>query len=267
MSLKVKLSKRTQRAMERKARIMSSREFQEWWQHRQSFAPTPSDPYRAYMIDLGLYARLHRKEVWKHRTNRFDRPTIDFPSGRMPRGRKRPKMPSRKEARRFKRVPKAAERVKLTPFEKRLVGEVEAFTEKYHLPRVKVEFEVGREGLRGTAYRPSWGGLIEPAVLIPRGFVASAAKAKTRKGIYAQVHGGLLHELGHHAHEAYGFRIHPSLAAAITVPSPRASRIEGEKIAWRVAFKHKKPTPVSGWLKKWALGTYLGTSRKREYID
>lgn len=258
MSIKVRMSKRRQAAAAKRAAILSSPAFQEWWKARQTFYPTPSDPYRAFMIDIGLYARPMRKEIWKHRTNRMDYPSVDFPVG-TPRRRKR--LPSRKEIKRFKRVPKAAMPVALTPFERELVGEVEKFEEKYHLPRAEIRFE--------PRARPSFSPALfgKPRILMPKEFVKAGEKGG---GLRQQVSAVIFHEVGHHAHAAYGgigkialrpIGLEAVITSAYVLGGTRAERIKKERIAWAIAKKGKKPwKPVMAWTKRYAFGTYLGTT-------
>lgn len=248
-------TKRQRTADEKRDRILSSKAFQTWWRARQSFYPTPSDPYRAFMIDKGLFAKPHHERVWKHRTNRYDYPPVDFPLG-TPRKKKR--LPPRKHIKRFKKRPKAAQPYDLSPYEKELVAEAERFSEKFRLPRPRVRFEPRVSG--GAAYihgRPMFG--IEPTVLMPRPFVRAGEKKKAKLA-RQQVEATLFHELGHHAHVAYGYVIRPDLSAAMKTPYPKAHRKEKERIAWKVAAAWEPFTPVKGWAKKTYLGTYLGTT-------
>ena len=253
-----KMTKRQQAAYTKKMAILRSKAFQDWWKARQTFYPIPSEPYRAFMIDKGLYAKPMRKEIWQYRTNRMDYPSIDFPLG-TPRKRKR--LPSRKEIRRFKRIPKAAKPVALTPFEKKLVGEVEKFEEKFHLPRAKIKFEPRA----AASFLPSLFG--KPMILMPKAFVKMG---EVGGGAEQQVAAVIFHEAGHHAHAAYGGigKIEPrpvGLEAEITSPyvigGTRKEKIKKERIAWKIAKKAKLPwKPVMAWSKKYFLGTYLGTS-------
>jgi len=250
MSQKVRINKRQQAAAAKRAAIIGSAAFQTWWTARQTFYPIPSDPYRAFMIDKGLFARVHHKEVWQHRTNRMDYPPVDLPLG-VPSPKRR--LPPRKQIKRFKKRPKAAQPLPITPFEKELIGRVEQFTEKYHLPSVEVRIEPRRQP---SYMHPLFG---KGMILMPKEFVARGAKLK---GVREQVESVIFHEAGHHAHVAYGYAIQPDLASAIATPYPKATRIEKERIAWAVAKKHlrKEWSPIMGWGKKVWLGTYIGTT-------
>lgn len=261
MSIRVRMTKRQSVAAAKREAILSSRAFREWWDARLTFSPTPSDPYRAYMIDLGLFARVHHKRVWKHRTNRMDYPNIDLPLGTP---RRRRKLPPRKQIKRFKPVPKAALPAILTPYEKELVREAEQFKEKYHLPAMEIRFERGVV----AAHIPAIYGRGAAIIKMPREQVEQAAKL--RKGVEQQVRVVLGHELGHFAHAAYGgigriTQKPTGLAAVITAPyvlgGTRKEVIAKEEIAWAIARKHLKGfTPIQAWGKKTWLGTYLGTT-------
>jgi len=259
------VTKRQRVAAAKRAAIIGSPQFQEWWRWRKTFSPVPSEPYRAFMIDLGLYARVHHKEVWKFRTNRMDYPPIDLPKG-VPSPKRR--LPPRKQIKRFKPVPKAAQPVTLVPFEKELIGEVEKFREKFHLPEVEVRFEPRAR----AKHIPSLFGT--PMIVMPK--LKKEPKHIGRKQKFTAV---IFHEAGHFAHAAYGGigRIEPvqkaeELQKVITSPyvlgGTRAERIKKERIAWAIAKKGKKPwKPVMGWEKKYAFGTYLGTTPYPTFIE
>jgi len=66
-------------AEERKKRVLKSRAFQTWWEARQDVEPVPSNPYRAYMIDLSLNAIVDRRDTWEKLPNRRDEPDVDLP--------------------------------------------------------------------------------------------------------------------------------------------------------------------------------------------
>jgi hypothetical protein len=266
MSKKAQKMNRQQRAAAKRQLIVGSSAFSEWWMARQTFYPIPSEPYRAFMIDLGLYARPHHKEVWKHRTNRLDYPPIDFPRrGEIPKGipRKRRRLPSRKEIKRWKKVPKRAQPIIMTPYEKKLVKEVEKMTEEFHIPMPKVKFHP-RTSARYVPTILPWE---TPSVILAREFVATGAPKK-RKREREQVMAALRHEVGHHVHAAYGgARVKmPKLASIITAPyklkglRTRKETQETERIAWGIARARKPFTTRQAWLMKTYLGTYLGTT-------
>jgi len=220
---KQKMSKRQRTALAKRQAILSSPAFKEWWRWRRHIHPLPSDPYRAFMIDLGLFAQVHRKDVWKFRTNWTDYPPVDLPRG-APRRRKR--LPPRKEERRrYRGVPKAAKPIPMTPIEKELTKYVREMEEAYHLPATKIIFEKRPKKMPEASYIPALFG--KPMILMHR--VRPEGKAQSISTI--------LHEAGHHAHRAYyghaRVRGIPELSTIITA-SPR-ERVKGEKIAWGIA--------------------------------
>jgi len=242
-----RMSKRQQVAAAKRAAVLRSKAFQEWWSARQNIRPIPADPYRAFMIDLSLFARVHRKPIWRMRTNRMDYPPIDLPRG-VPSEKRR--LPSRKEMRRFKKVPKPARPRVVTAQQKKLLKVKERFLRKLHLPEVEVVFEP-ELGQLTSAY---WRGL--PSVSKPR--IKLGARGLKRGALgEAQVEATMLHELGHHAHYYTGF---PS-GRAVSHAAVAAPRIEKERKAWEIADPFLvKFRPSQKFFKKYALGTYLGTS-------
>ena len=236
------LTKRQKEASAKRRAVMTSGAFQEWWSARQHIHPVPSDPYRAFMIDIGLTAKIHTKEVWRGRTHRADYPPIDLPSG-VPAPKRR--MPSRKEERRFKRVPKfALPYGEKTELEKGLVVLVEQMSEKYHVPRPRIFFERG-EGALGSAYFAGDIGLMPS-------FIKIGVKGKSKP----QIFGAFEHEFGHHAHAKIGL---PMQAMGVSTEYRAASKIEKEQQAWKFAdpFMQQRRQEQK-WLKQFALGTYTG---------
>ena len=265
MGKKTKKLNRQQRAAAKRQMILQSEAFQEWYEARMSYYPTPRDPYRAFMIDLSLYARVHHKQVWQHRTNRMDYPPIDLPKG-VPSKKRR--LPPRKHIKRFKRVPKPAKPLVETPFEKELRKELGIFTEGYHLPDVRLRFEPRQTG---AFYRPSLPFSSEKTIIvIPR----SVTKGKKKiKGAGEQPFSTQLHEGGHHAHASYGGfydvkglrskELSPLITTPYKLGGTTKQRVPKERIAWAIAKKHakKRPagwTPRMAWHKRFAYGTYLG---------
>jgi L-rhamnose mutarotase len=236
------LTKRQREADARRRAVMGSHAFQEWWQARQDIHPVPSDPFRAFMIDIGLEAKIHRKEVWRGRTHRADYPTIDLPSG-VPAPKRR--LPSRKEERRFKPVPSwAMPYGEKTELEKGLEGLAEQMSEKYHVPKPRIHFERG-EGALGSAYFAGEIGILQP-------FIKVGVKGKSKP----QIFGAFEHEFGHHAHAKIGL---PLQAMGVSTEFRAATSIEREQKAWKFAdpFMQQRRQEQK-WLKQFALGTYTG---------
>lgn len=252
--------------MDKRNKIIASRAFRTWWSARRNISPIPSDPYRAYMIDLELKAMILPEEYWRFRTNRADVPEYDYPIG-IPIDRRR--TPSRKHLKkRWKLKPKPAQPLVMTPYEKALVGMVRKAEERFHLPATEIRIEPREK----AAYTPQILG--KAIITMPKGYVAQAAKQQIVK---EQVEATMLHEFGHHAHAAYaGFTKAMSrqiqekgaLSSILKgVPfQPFAgtmeTRIGAERVAWKVAKKvsvaeRKRWHPISAWRKKYALGTYI----------
>lgn len=240
------LTQRQRQAETRRRAVMSSRVFQEWWAAREHIHPVPSDPYRAFMIDTGLTARIHSKEVWRGRTHRADYPPIDLPRG-IPAPKRR--MPSRKEERRFKRVPQFAMPYgEKTELEKDLEKLAEQMSEKYHVAKPRIHFERG-EGALGSAYFAGELGLLPP-------FIKIGVKGKSKP----QILGAFEHEFGHHTHAKTGL---PLQTMGASTEFRAASKIEKEQMAWKLAdpFMQQRRKEQK-WLKQYALGTYTGKVKR-----
>jgi len=250
------LTQRQRQAAEKRRQVIGSRAFQEWWSARQHIHPVPSDPYRAFMIDIALIARIHRKEIWRGRTHRADYPPVDLPSY-VPAPKRR--LPSRKQERRFKPVPSwAMPYGEKTELEKEIETLSEEMSEKYHIPKPTIHIERG-EGALGSAYFAGQLGLLPPFIKIG---------VKGGKPAKPQILGAFEHEFGHHAHAKIG--LEPT-SLGLSEAYRTAPRIERERKAWQFAdpFMQQRRQEQK-WLKKYALGTYLGTIRpekiNREYM-
>lgn len=246
---KTKLTKRQREAHERRQQIVRSKAFRDWWTARRNIRPIPSDPFRAFMIDLGLFATPLRKEHWRYRTNRSDYPPVDLPMG-APRERRR--LPSRKEERRrYRRIPEAAKPVVLTPRMKEIQRRGEAMLEKFHLPAVSWKFVPERgEAISSIVHQSLFGG--RKAIVqvgVAGGLYPTIAAAK--------------HELGHHGHYAYQ-GLPEQKKFGLLKGFTEASRVERERIAWKIAeIDLREAVGIQKWTKKYYLGTYLGTTGRR----
>jgi hypothetical protein len=241
------LTKRQRQADVRRRQVMGSYAFQEWWGAREHIHPVPSDPFRAFMIDIGLTAKIHRKEVWRGRVPRADYPTIDLPSG-VPAPKRR--LPSRKEERRFKRVPSwAMPYGEKTELEKGLEALAEQMSERYHVPKPRIHFERG-EGALGSAYFAGEIGVLPP-------FIKVGVKGESKP----QIFGAFEHEFGHHAHAKIGL---PLQALGVSTEYRIASKIEKEQKAWQIADPFmRQRRQEQKWLKQYAIGTYTGKVKRR----
>lgn len=254
-------TKRTIDASAKRKAIMTSRAFREWWSARQHIHPIPSDPYRAFMIDIGLTAKVLPKELWRSRTPISDFPDIDYPKfAPAPKTR----MLGRKALARMRKagIPRAARPEPKTPFVIKLEEELGKLSEKYHLPSVRLR----PEATMGSVGAGSYYGMREIIGATPFIRVGTRGVEKD-KGVQAQVAASLLHEFGHHA---FQHGIAP-LAEATFQERGRGKiewtpRRKEEKQAWAVGLPHLKDlTDIAGvrigkFRGRMMLGTYLGTS-------
>lgn len=252
MGRKTKMTKRQREAAAKRAAIMGTREFQEWWRARCRIHPIPSDPFRAFMIDRGIPAPITTKEDWKPRTNWVDTVPIDnFHGGK---GRRRSRRTPRKPPQ-FRKgyVPKAARPIgKLTPLEEQLKAHVRKMAEHYHVPEPEIFFERGEGQLASAAYLGGAFG-VKP-------FLKIGVKGLKEKSLPLHL-GTTGHEMGHQVHR----RGQVGLLKALSIKGfYESGKIEQERIAWKIAdpFMTMK-RPAQKWLKKFALGSYLGTSSRR----
>lgn len=241
---KLDLSKRQRTAETRRRQVLESGAFQEWWSARQNIHPIPSDPFRAFMIDIGLVATVHSRLIWQGRTNRADYPPVDLPS-HVPSHKRR--MPSRKQEARFKRMPMAAQPyLETSPLEKELETLAESMAERYHVPKPRIRFE-RREGALTSSYWAGQFGGFEP-------FIKIGVKGRSQP----QIFGAFEHEFGHHAHAKKGL----SGTSGVSEAFRSATRIEMEEMAWTLADPFmKQRRQEQKWLKQFALGTYTGKAK------
>jgi len=214
---------------------------------------------------------LERKEEWRKRTNRADYGPVDYPT--YARGR-RPREPSRKEERRRKRKRPVEERPRYYPGVKsELQRRADVFTEKMHMPPVKVRTMPSkgylRSRFRSRVLRARYGPVVGPTIVKQEVFIGTkgARVEKGRVSIPKLAIGALYHELGHAAHEVS--RYSPR-TKTLTEPTARTvvgkgfstehmGRYERERVAWAIGRESitKMPKPAAiMWLKRYALGGY-----------
>lgn len=240
---------------QRRKLIMTSRAYKMWWAARSTQDPIPSDPYRAFMIDLSLRARLHRKPWWKKHTNRSDYPTVDnpVPMGRRP-TKPRP-TPRKQKGKPRKRRPewKPKKRLPTSPVEKEFQKRAEEFAAKYNVPVPRVM--VGK-GVMSSFYKGGFGydvvvqkGKVKRTVVQrsePLVFVGYAPKGK------AQSEAALYHELGHHVDFWQKIRQSGGLSKKVL-----GSRLKQERRAWTHADPFlQTQRPVQKWMKRFTLESY-----------
>lgn len=242
-----KLSKRQRAAAAIRAKVMGSRDFQTWWAARRHLAPLPTDPYRAYMIDKGILAPPVEHDVWKPRTNRSDLIPVDIPMNAPARkvqslGRKHAKQHHYRQG----YTPTAARpRPELTADQKEIVTLIESMAKHYNTSVPDIFFEKGAS----AGYYQGHGGVygIKPFIKLNA----------NRKNI-PQQKASAAHEMGHHVHNVGAESVLGDIGANAFQTS---HRIEREKTAWKIADPFMTDNrKVQKWRKKFALGTYLGTS-------
>ena len=252
LAKKFKKTPRREEARQRKEMVLSSKAFRDWWAARRTQSPIPSDPYRAFMTDLALSATMQPRKVWRRKTNRSDMPNVDYPVPYGYKPTKKPRLPSRKGEKRRRKAgkPWIPPPPKLTPMEKELTERAEKFAERYHIPVPKV---IAGKGVLRSYYKAGWAAAgyqtSEPIVFIG---VGKGAKAQTLAAFY--------HELGHHAHAWTGY----PRTGRVSAKFLGSGKVERERMAWKLADPFmKEQRAIQKWLKKYALGTYTGTTPER----
>jgi len=190
-----KLSVRKQ-AVKTREDTLNSDEFATWWKYRRQMQPTPSEPYRAYMIDRSLHATHHPKDEWKGYVNRTDLPPVDNARGYRP--------PSRKQRRqrRAGHVPASTKRKDYSKdvFYQDIVKYKDAFENKYNLPASKLVIEKRA----GSAYQHPGRIIKSPGEVLIPARMYEAVKKSGKKSDFQQFFASMGHELGHHSQLAYG---------------------------------------------------------------
>ncbi len=240
------LSKRVRVAAAKRAAVMSSAAFQDWWASRRHIHPVPSDPYRAFMIDRGIPAQIVEHEIWEPRTNRTDVIPVDIVKGQ------RHNRPREHHHYRLDYLPYAARPIgKHTPEEQELEAHVTKMAEKYHVPVPQIIFERG-EGEMSSAYFQ-----VSDYRNFSKPFIKIGVRGLNKKTL--PKHKAVIgHEMGHHVHHTGADALLTGMNIRGALGAPRA---EKERAAWAIADPFMTDQrAVQKWAKKFALGTYLGTS-------
>lgn len=245
---------------QKKELIMSTQAYKEWWEARQSQSPVPSDPYRAFMIDISLRALRTRREIWEHNTNRTDMTEVDFPTGYGYRPTKPRSVPRKQEHRRPARFPEYVRpQSVMSAFESEIRRRTEEFSSKMRVPVPRV---IMGKGILKSYYSSGWGmrrtrfGVPREAVHVgePLIFIGASEKAKP------QTYAALYHELGHHTHAFSRWHETGSVAGDFVA----GGKVEIERKAWQYADPFlRDQRPVQKWLKRYVLGNYLGQNIQR----
>lgn len=237
-------------AWEKRRAIMQSEVFQIWLNERYNTKPMPSDPYRAFMIDKSLEAKLKTKPEWAERTNRADYQPIDYPPVT-----KQPPPDITQPA------PKTIEAQKTKG---KLRDRMKYLAKEMGTSEVALRFTVVHKGYARSFYKSGYGinritgelvKISEPEIVlgIPK-------NGKLNPQQYAV----LSHEMGHHK-QVEQLKKEKGEGAVVyhyrALERSKAAKIECEREAWKNAEPYLKDfRPSQKWLKKWALGTYIGTS-------
>jgi hypothetical protein len=232
--------------------VMESEEFRTWWNNRKKTQPVPSDPYRAFMIDRSLEAKLTSQGTWSKEPNRMDFEPIDFPpivkGRRLRRPEPEPKGPYVEETKKKLKAQELemAKGMNVSPPELRFTqGSGRSFYASGY----------GKNKQTGEIVK-----IQEPYIMI--GLRKDGKMAFTDEGTLA-------HELGHHKKvvelEREGgkeavYRFYYNLQ------NSRERLNEAEREAWKNADPYMtNKRAVQKWHKKYALGTYLGTTPPRTH--
>ena len=239
----------TMTASQKRKAIIQSEEFKIWFHERLKTKPMPSDPYRAFMIDRSLKAELRDRDSWAHRTNVADWEPVDYPP--VIRGQKTVMIPppKSKEAAATKAAIRAKAKVICTELD---------------VPCPKIKFTTSDYGRPRSYYQSGYvinrytGAIVrakEPFVVIG---LPKSGKLKPEQ--YAV----LAHELGHHKVTTEIQRTEGDQAVIDHYTRMKISdsaRNQNERDAWHYAKPFMKDSPaVQHWIKKYALGSYLGTT-------
>ncbi|MHA1408485.1 MAG: hypothetical protein ACTSSG_14055 [Candidatus Heimdallarchaeaceae archaeon] len=232
--------------------ILNSEAFKTWWSARKSMGNVPKDPYRAFMIDLSLMAKLKDKKKWKPMPNRSDLLLVDFPRSPKYIPAKKPKIPSRKsKSKSKKKLPIKSIKVKPSEIRKLLLSKAEEMAQKYHvpIPRIIISKPLLHSHYKSSYLRSSRYPAKEPTIVI------GAKGIPLTEGGKAQILAVFTHEFGHHVH-AYSEYYKTGKISLDYIQ--KARRIEAERTAWKIAdpFLQDKRA-LQKWFKRFAMETYL----------
>ena len=237
---------------ETKQKILASPEFATWWKWRRTITPIPSDPFRAYMIDIGIPAKVQEYPQWQKRVNRGDFVNIDFPFP--------PTLPLPKRKIPLPSSGKPLHQVLKTKVKKRASIIKEAakkFFEYYDLPPISISLS-GKGYLRSRLRTRLTGKALNPKFAEGVSTVILGAGGKQKLPTLAT----LFHELGHYkiyregVPKAFRDWLNPR---KIKFAKTSEERLREERQAWEYA-KPFLTHPTQHWLKRFALETYKPSS-------
>lgn len=237
-------------AWEKRREIMESEAFQIWLNERYNTQPMPSNPYQAYMIDKSLKAKLKDKPEWAARTNVADWHPVDYPPVT-----KKPAPDITQPA------PKT---LRAQETKKKLRDHHKFLAKKMGVSEPGLRFTTSQTGRARSFYRSGY------AISRATGQIHKVAEPEIVLGIpksgelHTEQFSVLAHEMGHHKtvkdKEKVGGQ-DAVLTHYSEIQRSSAAKVENEREAWREADPYmSKERPVQKWIKKYALGSYLGTT-------
>lgn len=248
------MTKRTEEARKKKEAVLSSKQFQDWWQERRSTQPLPTDPYRAFMIDLSLTAKIENRPEWEKQPNRSDVLDVDYPAGRSgPRGKRwsqnepvvAGKQPKESQIERLavQQIETSRGLKKKTQFVPLKAGPLRSAA----LVGAGLDFSTMTPVLRGT----------------PHAFIGVKGKSK------GQRRAATAHEMGHitHAQLSFGSKEDKAKLAAMGIdPYGSQGKYYDEQTAWKLGKKSMQALPkgersVAFWTQAYALKTYRSSPK------
>lgn len=247
-------------AAKKRREVMASKEFQTWFAARMTTPPVPSDPYRAFMIDRSLNAKLASKTQWQGKPNRLDNPFVDFPAGHFPAGTPI-YAPAQKPKRRKGEKYKSPELPK-DPIERMRVLNIERMTTRHGVATPSI-FKVS--GITESYARAGIGRYVgvkdSPLVRVGVGEVHIGKTKGTRSTVQAVAVD--FHEAGHviHAQRTFSKKrlekgILPYKGTESSYTDEQAATRLARKELKKVFKKQKGAVAVGSWSLAYGLHTY-----------
>lgn len=171
----------SKREILKKKTVLASPSFQKWWRERRNMSSVPDDPYRAYMIDLGIPAKIKPQPIWAVEPNRGDIVDSDFPFGGA------------------RNLPSPEEKKPRHPYVQRMARRGGSMAERHGIEKPDMHFPTSDGALGSYTYTgvgvKSEGGFIRKH----KGETVVGVRGRS-KGSRAQQEAALYHELGHNVH-------------------------------------------------------------------
>lgn len=255
---------------------MASPAFNHWLSHRIKQSPRPSDPYRAYMIDLSLHAGKPKKvEQWQKEPNRLDISGIDTPMfatgnefpifspAPKPKGRREGRKPQKKGVTYAIPTPKATH-------EREIVQLIQGAAMKYNTAPPQIEVGTAK------ADSPRAQNFFAPAINPFTGRINGGLINVQGGGSRASAIAVAAHETGHYVHanaspedlRKQGHNVRYRVKADRRGGSAETFAIEATASRIGKSLPAFKRLPVQDQIKgKWAMRTWLETYRRDAYYE